>query len=499
LTSNFAPGDDALGFTDQSGITGSFDSGSGILTLTGNATAAQYETALASLTFENSSEDPGAITKNIEIQLDDGINTSAAVSLSVTIVAVNDAPQISGSSADLAYRSLTGSIIIDDQITLSDPDDSDLIGATVSVAADYISGEDLLGFTDQNGITGSFNSVTGILNLSGTATVADYQTALRSVTYENTSPSPSAASKSFDFIVSDPLTTSSSFTRTIIVASNQVMASRIDTQADVGTSVTIDVISQASFTIGDVIATTITNAPTTGTAVVNPDGSITYTPNDDAEDGNIDVFSYELCNEFTSCGTNDINVAISNAPPEVSIPVTLVEPGTTATVPIAPGISDVNGNFDPNSVETVESPTSGLPVVIDSDLNLVIDYSGSGFQGADHVLIQVCDFSGACTQFDVVILVGEVNKVLVYNGVTPNNDGINEILKILDIEFFPENELFVYNKIGKLVYNVKNYNNESIAFSGIGDDGEELPDGTYYYVIILNSDNKQSGYFVLQR
>ena len=48
----------------------------------------------------------------------------------------------------------------------------------------------MLGFTNQNGITGSFNAATGVLTLTGSATVANYQTALRSVTYANASDNP---------------------------------------------------------------------------------------------------------------------------------------------------------------------------------------------------------------------------------------------------------------------------------------------------------------------
>ena len=59
-------------------------------------------------------------------------------------------------------------------------------------AGNFHSGEDSLSFTNQNGITGTYNSGTGVLTLTGTTTVANYQTALRSVTYTNGSENPSA-------------------------------------------------------------------------------------------------------------------------------------------------------------------------------------------------------------------------------------------------------------------------------------------------------------------
>ena len=61
----------------------------------------------------------------------------------------------------------------------------------------------MLGFVDQNGITGSYNAATGILTLSGTASVGDYQAALRSVTYFNSSASPSSAVRTVSFQADD--------------------------------------------------------------------------------------------------------------------------------------------------------------------------------------------------------------------------------------------------------------------------------------------------------
>ena len=76
---------------------------------------------------------------------------------------------------------------------MTDVDNTNLASATVSITANFVTGEDVLGFTNQNGITGSYNAATGVLTLTGSATVANYQTALRSVTYVNTSDNPSTS------------------------------------------------------------------------------------------------------------------------------------------------------------------------------------------------------------------------------------------------------------------------------------------------------------------
>ena len=71
-----------------------------------------------------------------------------------------------------------GVLIVDDSSTLT--------GATVTVGGVVIGGNDTLSFTSPagSGITGVWNASTKTLTLTGAATVADYQTALRSVTFE---------------------------------------------------------------------------------------------------------------------------------------------------------------------------------------------------------------------------------------------------------------------------------------------------------------------------
>ena len=64
------------------------------------------------------------------------------------------------------------------------------MGATISITVGLASGEDRLLFTDQLGVTGSYDVGTGVLTLSGTSSVENYQTALRSVTYGNVSSNP---------------------------------------------------------------------------------------------------------------------------------------------------------------------------------------------------------------------------------------------------------------------------------------------------------------------
>ena len=82
-----------------------------------------------------------------------------------------------------------------------------LVGATVSISSNFVTGQDVLGLNGaaSGGITSSYNSTTGILTLSGSASAADYQTTLRKVTYTNTSASPTTSARVITFSLNSAL------------------------------------------------------------------------------------------------------------------------------------------------------------------------------------------------------------------------------------------------------------------------------------------------------
>lgn len=76
-----------------------------------------------------------------------------------------------------------------------------LVGATVSVSSNFVTGQDVLGLNGaaSGGITSSYNATSGVLTLSGSATAADYQATLQKVTYTNTSATPNTALRVITF------------------------------------------------------------------------------------------------------------------------------------------------------------------------------------------------------------------------------------------------------------------------------------------------------------
>src|SRR4030095_8702500 len=123
--------------------------------------------------------------------------------INITVNPVNDAPVVTTTPGALTYTENDAAAIVDANVSISDTDGSNLAGATITIASGYVAGQDVLAFVNQNGITGSFNAATGVLTLSGVTSIANYQAALRSITYVNTSENPSSATRTIQFAVRD--------------------------------------------------------------------------------------------------------------------------------------------------------------------------------------------------------------------------------------------------------------------------------------------------------
>ena len=217
ITGNFASGQDVLGFANQSGITGSYNAGTGALTLTGTASVAAYQAALRAVTYVNSSENPSILQRTATFTVSDG-TLSGSNTRTINVTAQPDAPVVTTTAGSAAYSENQAPAVIDGGLGITDVDSANLVGGTVAITGNFVSGQDVLAFANQGGITGSYNTGTGALTLTGTASVAAYQAALRTVTYANSSDNPSTAQRTVTFAATDGALIGSN-TRTINVTS----------------------------------------------------------------------------------------------------------------------------------------------------------------------------------------------------------------------------------------------------------------------------------------
>jgi len=187
---------DTLLFTNQNGISGAYASGA--LTLSGSATPARYQTALESVTFSTTSTNTTPRSISI-VALDTGDTGSTPSNTGAETVDVAIAAPVVTANQTSVTVTAGASVVVDSAVTVSSFD-TDVTGATVTIGTGYTA-NDTLHFTAQNGIS-IVSNTGGVLTLTGSATPANYQTALESVTFSNTVNS-SLATRNISIVVSD--------------------------------------------------------------------------------------------------------------------------------------------------------------------------------------------------------------------------------------------------------------------------------------------------------
>ena len=215
ITGNYQTNQDQLLFSDTAQITSYWDSTTGTLTLSGNATPADYQLALRSVTYHNLQWNPSTLTRVVTFQVG-AATLSNALSRSIVVIPVNDPPLITIDTGALNYIRLS-TTPISPNLLVADPDSDTLPSATVQIKGNYQSTEDSLIFTDTANIKGSWDSNTGTLTLTGIDTVSNYRTALRSVAFFDYLPVPNTLTRTVVFQTTDGKLSSNVATRRINV------------------------------------------------------------------------------------------------------------------------------------------------------------------------------------------------------------------------------------------------------------------------------------------
>ncbi|MBR8657664.1 hypothetical protein KDH83_30555, partial [Achromobacter sp. Marseille-Q0513] len=214
ITGNFQAGD-VLSFIAGNGITGVYSAG--VLTLTSSgASLAQWEAALRSVRYTNTDPNTSTATRTISIMVNDGSRDSDSVTRAITVKQFDPSPVVTPSAGATAFVSKGGgsqAVAVDAGLTLSDPDSTTLASARITIG--NLQAGDVLGFVNDGAtmgnVVGFYDPATGVLTLTsagGLATVAQWQAALRAITFVNTGESTPVASRSISIQVSDGVNSS---------------------------------------------------------------------------------------------------------------------------------------------------------------------------------------------------------------------------------------------------------------------------------------------------
>jgi gliding motility-associated-like protein len=135
-------------------------------------------------------------------------------------------------------------------------------------------------------------------------------------------------------------------------------------------------------------------------------------------------------------------------------------------------ITDWNWSFGDTSTSTNQNPTYTYNT-----------------PGAYNVCLTLTNDNGCQDSICQLINVLPVD-VTAPNIVTPNNDGVNDLLEFAYLQFYQDTELSIYNRWGNLMYQKEGYLNDW--------NGSDFNEGTYFFVLkIKEVDKVYTGFFQL--
>jgi len=159
----------------------------------------------ANFTFKAWDQTSGTAGEKVVIGTTGGTTafSTATKTANLTITSIEDLPVLTASAT--GTEMLTGTArAIAPGLTITDVDSTTLSGAKVAI--NNLKSGDVLAVSSgalPAGITASYSNSTGILTLSGSASLADYQAALRAVTFDTTSTD--TTDRTFDFSLGEAL------------------------------------------------------------------------------------------------------------------------------------------------------------------------------------------------------------------------------------------------------------------------------------------------------
>lgn len=104
--------------------------------------------------------------------------------------------------------------------------------------------------------------------------------------------------------------------------------------------------------------------------------------------------------------------------------------------------------------------------------------------------------ANGCTAIDSMVLIvsdpfaGEADLSNIQNVMTPNGDGANDVLDLSELIGTDGCDIMIMNRWGSPVYIEENYSN---GWTGVNDGGDELSDGTYYFVLTCDDEVRYQG------
>ena len=208
--------------------------------------------------------------------------------------------------------------------------------------------------------------------------------------------------------------------------------------------------------------------------------------------------------------TNEGNVTLFNVTLIDPLPGIVLEGGPIAVLEIGETDTDTftaTYTITQQDIEDMQVINQALVTATDVNGNEVTDDSDDPTELAN----VDNDGDGDPDDPTVVVLPNIGGRFEIFNGVTPNGDNLNDFFFVRDIANFPKNNMKIFNRWGVLVFETNGYNESDNVFRGVSNgrstirQGEELPTGTYFYILTFSGDdlplgkNAFNGYLYINR
>ncbi len=303
--------------------------------------------------------------------------------------------------------------------------------------------------------------VTEILNQppSGTVVLNEDET----ITYI---PDPNAppGDYTFEYVVCDdgvpPLCDTALVTISVIeVVIDSLMAIDDNLEAVSNTENILDVLSNDEIPDGVNVTVAITDPPVNGTAVVNEDGTITYTPNPGFEGS--DLISYEICDDNVPPNCDEATVLINVSQPVVVSNIVAVDDtlvGNLDTELVLDVLANDSIPADAELEVSIITPTVNGIATVNEDGTITYN-PNPGFEGSDLLVYEICDTSVVppdCDTAQVVINVVELMDLEAHPDIAFTTEGMFVDIDVLanDIgDIIGQPEPYILPSNGALVIN----------------------------------------------
>ena len=240
-----------------------------------------------------------------------------------------------------------------------------------------------------------------------------------------------------------------------------------------------------------------------GIVINQEDGSITIEPN--TPDG-VYTYSYTICKIAAPNECKTAKGVLKLLPALKAVDDLDFKPVNTTKGAVNVGNVLANDEYaGKNALDHLDKVTAKIEdnngglsdVKIDEQGNLIIPQGTP--VGVYDLEYNLCmkEHPGVCKTAKVRVEVIKDKPLTIYNGVSADGDGHNDYFKIDGIEYYPKNNLKIFNRWGVLVYEKDGYSKEA-PFDGHSNGratisaDSKLPQGTYYYILEYEDSDDQS-------